>query len=385
MNGKQIITVGIASYNNYIYLKEAVDSVLKQDYSYIEVIISNDGSSDFNEMEIREYIEKHKKENIVNYIINNHETNQGTVRNVNYIRRNATGEFLMLMAADDALYDETVLSSFVGEFNRLGDDAYIISAQTAMCGEKLDEVRSYEPSTDGIQAIKNMTPEEMFSRLSHTFTIPTTSTCYRMSLYDLVGPYSEEYFIIEDAPLYLKMARMGLKFHWLDGMIAARHRDGGISHGNSKNTSESYRKYRYDEVLIFKNEILPYQDQLFPNDRRIMLEKWEYLKQAYDSDFSLTGRLAGKDNSFIGRFKESFLWLIKLQGCGVVSMIIPYLLLHFHIFDEIFSRNMIGILEGYFAYGTFFFFLTGGWLIIVRELGYGILFIKKVLQKIIKK
>lgn len=385
MNGRQIITVGIASYNNYIYLKEAVDSVLKQDYSYIEVIISNDGSSDFNETEIREYIEKHKKENIVNYIINNHETNQGTVRNVNYIRRNATGEFLMLMAADDALYDETVLSSFVEEFNRLGDDAYIISAQTAMCGEKLDEVRSYEPSTDGIQAIKNMTPEEMFSRLSHTFTIPTTSTCYRMSLYDLVGPYSEEYFIIEDAPLYLKMARMGLKFHWLDGMIAARHRDGGISHGNSKNTSESYRKYRYDEVLIFKNEILPYQDQLFPNDRRIMLEKWEYLKQAYDSDFSLTGRLAGKDNSFIGRFKESFLWLIKLQGYGVVSMIIPYLLLHFHIFDEIFSRNMIGILEGYFAYGTFFFFLTGGWLIIVRELGYGILFIKKVLQKIIKK
>lgn len=385
MNGRQIITVGIASYNNYIYLKEAVDSVLKQDYSYIEVIISNDGSSDFNETEIREYIEKHKKENIVNYIINNHETNQGTVRNVNYIRKNATGEFLMLMAADDALYDETVLSSFVEEFNRLGDDAYIISAQTAMCGKKLDEVRSYEPSTNGIKAIKNMTPEEMFSRLSHTFTIPTTSTCYRMSLYDLVGPYSEEYFIIEDAPLYLKMARMGLKFHWLDGMIAARHRDGGISHGNSKNTSESYRKYRYDEVLIFKNEILPYQDQLFPNDRRIMLEKWEYLKQAYDSDFSLTERLAGKDNSFIGRFKESFLWLFKLQGYGVVFMIIPYLLLHFHIFDEIFSQNLIGILEGYFAYGTLFFFLIGGWLIIVRELGYGILFIKKVLKKIIKK
>lgn len=385
MSGRQVITLGIASYNNYIYLKEAVDSVLNQNYPYIELIISNDASPDFDEAEIREYIESHKKDNIVNYIINNHETNQGTVRNVNYIRRNATGEFLMLMAADDALYDETVLSSFVAEFNRLGDDEYIISAQTAMCSKELDKVRSYEPSTAGIQAIKNFTPEEMFSRLSHTFTIPTTSTCYRMSLYDLVGPYDEEYFIIEDAPLYLKMARMGLKFHWLDGMIAARHRDGGISHGNAKNTSESYRKYRYDEVLIFKNEILPYQDRLFPNDRRIMLEKWEYLKQAYDSDFSLTGRTVAKDSSFIGRFKESFLWLFKLQGYGAVCMVIPYLLLHFHIFDEIFSQNLIGILEGYFAYATFFFFLVGGLLIIFRELGYGILLIKKVLRKIIRK
>lgn len=382
MNGKQIITVGIASYNNYNYLNEAVDSVLNQDYPYIELIISNDASQDFDEDEIKEYIEHNKKDNIIHYIINNNETNQGTVRNVNFIRKNATGEFLMLMAADDALFDEHVLSRFVEEFNRLGENAYVVSAQTAMCGKTLDKIKSYEPNEEGIRAIKELTPEEMFSRLSHTFTIPTTSTCYRMSLYDLVGPYNEEYFIIEDAPLYLKMARMGLKFHWADDFVAAKHRDGGISHGNKKNTSESYRKYRYDEVLIFKNEILPYQDQIGIKDKQIMQKKWEYLKQAYDHDFSLTGGLDIDDSSIMGRFKKNFIWIFKLQIYGAVCMVIPYLLLYFNVFNGVLKSHIINGLQIYFAYGTIFFFILSGFLIILRELYYAILIIKKIYRKI---
>ena len=190
----------------------------------------------------------------------------------------------MYMAADDSLYDKNVIDAFVSEFERLGDDALCISSKVAMCGESLNNIKSIEPENTIIEIIKSYTPQQMFSRLSHTFTIPTTSTCYRRKLYEIVGPYDTKYFIIEDASLYLKMARNGIKFYWLD-IIAAKHRDGGISHGNSLNLVEPYRKYRYDEILLFKNEILPYHHLLLDTDKKKMLEKWHYLDYAYWNDF----------------------------------------------------------------------------------------------------
>lgn len=46
----------------------------------------------------------------------------------------SNGELIFLMAADDGLYDETVLNEFAEYFNKLGDRAQVITAQTAMRG-----------------------------------------------------------------------------------------------------------------------------------------------------------------------------------------------------------------------------------------------------------
>ena len=66
---------------------------------------------------------------------------------------------------------------------------------------------------------------------------------------------------------------MGIKFYWVD-FIAAKHRSGGISHGNKLNLSEAYQKYRYDEILIYQNEILPYQELILDEDKKLMKKKW---------------------------------------------------------------------------------------------------------------
>ena len=275
----------ILSYNNYCYIREALDSVFAQTYPNIELLISNDGSPDFDMAELTEYINAHKGENIHKVYINNNETNLGTVKNINLVREHASGEYIMYMAADDALYDETVLERYVQELEELGEEAMLVASRTAMCSHDLDEVLSCAPDEEGINAIRNMNSKQMFSRLTHTFTVPTTSACYRMKLYDIVGPYDEDYYIIEDAPLYIKMARMGLRFYWIDDMIGARHRDGGISHGNTLGLSESYRRYRLDEITFFKKEVLPYKKQILPADRVKMQQKWEYVQRSYDQQF----------------------------------------------------------------------------------------------------
>lgn len=284
---RPLFTFAITAYNNYKYLFEALESVFIQDYPNIQLIISNDGSSDFNDEELQQYIDAHKPQNIRQVLIKNHAENMGTVRNVEFCRSNAQGEYIMYMAADDALNGSGVLTRFADEFEKLGENALVLTARVAMCGLSLQDIESYEPSEDGIRAIRDMTPVQLFGRLSHTWTIPTTSTCYRKTIYDAVGSYDTDYFIMEDGPLYIKMARMGIKIHWIDDLIAARHRGGGISHGNTLNLSESYRKYRYDEIIFFEKEILPYQELLTPQDRKLMQSKWDYISKAYFETFIL--------------------------------------------------------------------------------------------------
>lgn len=284
---KPLVTVAIVSYNNYKYIREALESVFVQTYPNIQLIISNDASDDFNEEELILYLNSNRTENINQIIINNNKRNLGTVKNIKYCKDNAIGEYIMYMAADDSLYDKDVLSTYVERFESLGEDSFVVCSKTAMCGHELDQIINYFPSDEHINLIKNCDSKTLFSRMSHEFIIPTTSCCYRKKLFDIVGDYSEDYFIIEDAPLYLRMARLGIEFNWIDNHVGARHRDGGISHGNILNLSESYRKYRYDEILIFEKEILPYKELILKDDYKKMIKKWEYINNSYFQLFIL--------------------------------------------------------------------------------------------------
>lgn len=281
----ELFTFGIISYNNYMYIKEAVDSVLEQDYPAVQLIISNDGSRDFNKEELEAYIESKKKDNIKSVLINDNETNVGTVKNVNFVAKNAQGKYFMIMAADDALYDTGVLSKFVDEFEKRGDDVALLSGKIAMCGETLDDVKDYEPQQNRIEILKSGDNNKIFSVLTYDSFIPTTSTCLRMDVLRDTGFYDEDYFIIEDASKYIQLAREGYKFGWIDNFVGARHRDGGISHGNSRNKSESYRRYRFDEIVLYTKEILPYVDRIFPDDMKHMEWKWNYIEGNYYKNF----------------------------------------------------------------------------------------------------
>lgn len=43
----ELISISILTYRNYRYLYEALESVFSQDYSNIELIVSDDGSDNF--------------------------------------------------------------------------------------------------------------------------------------------------------------------------------------------------------------------------------------------------------------------------------------------------------------------------------------------------
>jgi len=256
-----LVSVIILSYNNFSYIYEALRSLLEQDYSNIELIISDDGSKDFNKSEIEDFLLENKKNNIknVNFLIN--EKNLGTVKSINNAIKKSRGEFVIFFAADDAFYDHKCLSKFIAAFKKLPQDEFIVSAQLGMYDISLQKLIKLFVSKQHIELLKKNSPKELFSEMANKCITAAASTCYRKKLFEKVGYFDERYKLIEDWSSALKFSRLGIKYHYVD-FIAFKHRDGGVSHGNVNGEKRLNKKYDLDLINIMKYEVLPYLNLL---------------------------------------------------------------------------------------------------------------------------
>ena len=96
----ELITIIINVYNGEKYIKKCLESVIKQTYKNIEILIINDGSTD----KTLEIIKKIKDKRIT--IINQKNTGLSLARNIGI--DNSRGEYLYFVDADDYIEPDTI-------------------------------------------------------------------------------------------------------------------------------------------------------------------------------------------------------------------------------------------------------------------------------------
>ena len=97
MNANPLISVIIPVYNVELYLERCIDSILKQSYDDLEIILINDGSNDSCPRLCDEYAEKDPRAKVI------HKQNEGVSVARNIGIRIAKGAFLSFVDADDHL------------------------------------------------------------------------------------------------------------------------------------------------------------------------------------------------------------------------------------------------------------------------------------------
>jgi len=96
MTNSKTISFLIAAFNEEKYICEAIDSCLNQSYPNIEIIITNDGSTDNTLSLINSEYSHHKSIKIFSFPIN-----RGKVAAFNTCFQNSSGDYIALMGADD--------------------------------------------------------------------------------------------------------------------------------------------------------------------------------------------------------------------------------------------------------------------------------------------
>lgn len=101
------VSLIIPVYNVADYLQQCLESVEKQNYKYLQVIIINDGSTDCSPEICKEYVRKHSDSWI---LINQENAGLSAARNTGLLY--ATGEYIAFLDSDDWL-DSNFISTLV--------------------------------------------------------------------------------------------------------------------------------------------------------------------------------------------------------------------------------------------------------------------------------
>lgn len=223
----KIFTVIVLVYNNSEYLRECLDSIIEQDYSDIEIIVSDDCSKSFDVEKVRVYITSKAKHNIKNSIVYHNSENLGTVRNINNAIKKSSGRYLKIIAADDALFNSEVLSKARSALVNSPDG--IILSDVVQCDQRL--VPNGKKTKFNQAKINDMAALDVFRNLCKKNIIDTQGVFFRNDFFEKYGLFDERFRLLEDWPKWLEITSIGIKPVYSD-FIAAKYRsDCGVGTG----------------------------------------------------------------------------------------------------------------------------------------------------------
>ncbi len=199
---KPLFSVVLVHYSQPGYVKEALDSIFLQNYENIELVFADDGSQDIDLDDLKDYVYKHKGENIKNVVWQINETNLGTTKNLNRAIKSCSGKYLLFFAADDKLYDENVLTNFVKSFEKCPKDIAMISAQADMMDDKLEKSLGLFVKPNFARDFNSLEPLEQFKVFSKTCFLAIGASCMRLDMFKKYGYFNEEYKLVEDWPFF---------------------------------------------------------------------------------------------------------------------------------------------------------------------------------------
>lgn len=201
MTTKSLVSVIIPSYNAAEYVKEAVDSALRQTYSEVEVVVVDDGSTDKTKQALAPYIGKKQ----IKYI---YQDNKGLAGARNTGIKNSSGEYIAFLDADDLFLPEKIEEQVrIFEDNRSYGVCYSDLLHFDEVGNFYHHRYKY-PSGN------------IFEPLLHRQFMNPLTVMVRKEIFDQYGYFDEKLHRSEDWDLWLRWACVGVKFYYLDKPLA---------------------------------------------------------------------------------------------------------------------------------------------------------------------
>lgn len=240
MKNSTLVTIASTTYNMEAYIGEAIESWLAQETSFpIEIIISDDGSTDGTCDVVRSYIEKHPNIRLIS---------TGHIGKMpNFIRslKESKGKYVALCDGDDYWIDTHKLQKQFDfmeshpEFSECFTNSYVINTWSGE--QKIAKTQIWdEATTEGL--LKHRDNDNVQMSPGHT------STFFFRNQFIQEYPKWMYGDVMTDFPLYMLMSRYGKAKFINDITSVYRHRLDGVS---SKNYS--FERNTRRRIYVYKN------------------------------------------------------------------------------------------------------------------------------------
>ena len=200
-------------YNSDKTIQNAIESILNQTYSNIEILIMNDGSSDFTARILEKYEQQYPK-----ITIYNNEKNIGLTKSLNILLSKARGELIARQDADD----ESMPARIEKQVSKLLDKRFDFCTTRAL---RMD--------TKGI--IPNLSyflPAKFVMKFKNPF-IHGTLMIWKSAI-TKIGYYDEKFLFAQDYKLFNDLIDQDYKFINMSDILYSLNMKENISINNKK-------------------------------------------------------------------------------------------------------------------------------------------------------
>ncbi len=226
-NKLPLISVLVPVYNHVDFVTTCLDSIRDNGWTRLELVIIDDGSKDNSYSIVSSWLEEHK--NSFEKVSLETQINSGVTKTLNRLISRSSGDFLVFIASDDYLLENSIQQRYEYLINNptklaVFTDAIGIDDQGKQICSSVIQERFHG-------RVSNLVDEHNIAKeLILNWCVPGPVFMARKETYEEVGFYDEQYFI-EDRYFYLKLLSKG-KLGFINKSTAAYRLHAGSSTGN---------------------------------------------------------------------------------------------------------------------------------------------------------
>ena len=260
-----LVSVVVLSYNSSSTIIETLDSVKEQTYSNIELIVTDDGSSDTTIDLCREWLDLNGT-SFSNYHLITVAANTGLPANCNRALYASKGEWIKFIAGDDSLKKECIDINMQYicahpevEILQTNADMYIDFLQDANYQSTIPtNYKEFFDIKDGVS---------QYSFLKNVgYALCTPSVFLKKNNILEVGGFDERFKLMEDLPLWLNLTKAGKRFYYHPvSTVNYRSHDKSVTRGGKKYMDAKFAK----TALFFLENYFAKKERTFNVNKNI--------------------------------------------------------------------------------------------------------------------
>lgn len=251
MRNSPLVTVICLCYNHANFVIEALESVLNQTYSNVELLIADDFSTDNSVKVIENWLKQHPE---IPFLVNT--KNQGNTKTFNKCLKLAKGEYIIDLAADDVLKLDCIANQLKGFKETSHKNVGFIYGNAELISEDGSFINDYFKTDTNRKRIQSQPTGDIYiGLLNGNNNLCSISSLVKREVFETLNGYDEN-LAYEDYDFWIRAARI-YNFDYIDEiLIQKRVLPNSMYTLLTKKNNKRTRRFNFSTYLILNKAFI---------------------------------------------------------------------------------------------------------------------------------